>query len=256
MTNIIHNISQFYKDRYYAERFEIMKFIKFASSQIESTDVILDAGSGGKQPYKQQFLHARYESTDIEQLPNGSHTFLCSLDNIPRPDNTYDAIVCTQVLEHVEFPQKVVHEFYRILKPEGKLFLTAPQGARVHGEPYHFFNFTEYGLASMFKQAGFDIIFIRPNGGYFWNLAKRVRTLPRYISKQYKDPELAHKISIYDRLCWLMMVPMLFLLKPLYKYIVPILFFYLDSLDKKKVLTLGYHCYCVKSRVPVRVDNV
>lgn len=256
MSNIIQNISQFYRDRFYAERFEIMKFIKFASSQIKPSDVVLDAGAGNKQPYKQQFSHTRYESTDMEQSPNDAHTFLCSLDNMPRPDSTYDAIVCTQVLEHVEFPQKVVHEFYRILKPEGRLFLTAPQGARVHGEPYHFFNFTQYGLASMFRQAGFDIIFIRPNGGYFWNLAKRTRTLPRYISKQYKDPELADKISIYNRLCWLMMVPVLFLLKPLYKYIVPVLFFYLDSLDKKKLFTLGYCCYCVKPRASVHVDNV
>lgn len=246
MIDIIEKTSQFYKDRLYAERFAIMKFMKFASGQTKPSDVVLDAGSGDKRPYREQFSHAKYESTDMEQLPDGTHAFLCSLDKIPRPDNTYNAIVCTQVLEHVEFPQQVINEFYRILKPEGKLFLTAPQGARVHGEPHHFFNFTEYGLASLFKQAGFGINFIRSNGGYFWNLAKRIRTLPRYISKQYKDPALVDKISIYNRLCWSVMAALLFLLKPLYKYIVPVLFFYLDSLDKEKRLTLGYCCYCVK----------
>jgi len=39
-----------------------------------------------------------------------------------------NAIINTQVLEHVEYPQKVLDEFYRILAPGGKLFLTAPQG--------------------------------------------------------------------------------------------------------------------------------
>jgi SAM-dependent methyltransferase len=177
MTNIFQKISKFYKDTFHAERFEIMKFIKFASTQIKPSDVVLDAGSGNKQPYKQQSSHIRHKSTDIEQSPNNAHMFLCLLDNIPKSDNTYDAIVCTQVLEHVQFPQKVIHEFYRVLKQDGKLFLTSPQRSEVYDAPYHFFNFTEYGLGSMFKQAGFNINFIRPNGGYFWNLAKRLRTL-------------------------------------------------------------------------------
>jgi len=245
MTNFIQKITQFYEDRIHPETFAIRKFVEFGSRQVKPSDVILDAGAG-KQQYRQFFSHAKYEATDIEQLPNCEHDFICSLDNIPKPDNTYDVILCTQVLEHVEFPQKVVDEFYRILKPGGMLFLTAPQGARVHSEPYHFFNFTNYGLASLFKQSRFDIIFIKPNGGFFWGLGKMSRTLPRYISKQYKDPEIAAKIPIYNRLCWMMMAPLFFLLKPLYKHALPFLCFYLDSLDKKKHFTLGYTCYCIK----------
>lgn len=248
MTNPFQRISQFYENRIYPETSAIRKFVEFASHQVRPSDVILDAGSG-KQQYRKFFSHTRYESTDIEQLPNCEHNFICSLDNIPKPDNTYDAILCTQVLEHVEFPQKVIDEFYRILKPAGMLFLSAPQGARVHGEPYHFFNFTKYGLTSLFKQSGFDLIVIRPNGGVFWNLGKMVRTLPRYISKQYKDPGIAAKISIYNRLCWMMIVPLFFFLKPLYKHALPFLCFYLDSLDKKKVFTLGYTCYCTKPNI-------
>lgn len=250
MINFIHRISQFYEDRIHPETFAIKKFVEAASRQVKPSDVILDAGSG-KQQYRECFSHTRYESTDIEQLSNYEHNFICSLDNIPKPDNTYDAILCTQVLEHVEFPQKVIDEFYRILKPEGMLFLSAPQGARVHGEPYHFFNFTKYGLASLFKQSGFDIIFIRPNGGVFGYFGKIARTLPRYISKQYKDPGVADKISIYNRVCWMMMVPLFFFLKPLYKHVLPFLCFYLDSLDKKKHFTLVYTCYCTKPKVPV-----
>jgi len=63
------------------------------------------------------------------------HNFICSLDNIPKPNNSYGVIINTQVLEHVAEPQKVITEFYRILKPKGKLFLTAPQGWGIHGEP-------------------------------------------------------------------------------------------------------------------------
>jgi SAM-dependent methyltransferase len=245
MTNYIQRISKFYKYRIYPETSTIRKFVEFASHQVKPSDIILDAGSG-KQQYRKCFSHARYESTDIEQLPNYEHDFICSLDNIPKSDNTYNAVLCTQVLEHVDFPQKVINEIYRVLKPGGRLFLSAPQGARVHSEPYHFFNFTKYGLASLFEQSGFDIIFIRANGGVFWNLGKMIRTLPKYISKQYKNPEIAANISIYNRLCWMIMVPLFFFLKPLYKHVLPFLCYYLDSLDRTKHFTLGYICYCTK----------
>ena len=248
MTKSIQRLTQFYEDRIRPETFGIRKFVEFASHQVKPSDLILDAGSG-RQQYRKYFSHARYESTDIEQLPNCKQDFMCSLDNIPKPDNTYDAILCTQVLEHVEFPQKVIRECYRVMKPGGMLFLSAPQGAGVHGEPHHFFNFTEYGLASLFKQAGFDIVFTRANGGVFWNFGKMIQTLPRYISKQYKDPEIAANISICNRLCWTMMALLFFFLKPLYKHALPFLCFYLDSLDKKRLFTLGYTCYCIKSDV-------
>jgi len=247
MTKSIQRLTQFYADRIRPETFSIRKFVEFASHQVKPSDLILDAGSG-RQQYRKYFSHARYESTDIDQLPDCEHDFMCSLDNIPKPDNTYDAILCTQVLEHVEFPQDVIHECYRVLKPGGMLFLSAPQGAGVHGEPYHFFNYTEYGLRSLFKKAGFEVVFIRPNGGVFSSLGKMIQTLPRYISKQYKNPEIAAKVSLCNRLCWMMMATLFFFLTPLYKHAVPFLCFYLDSLDKKRFITLGYTCYCVKPR--------
>lgn len=245
MTKPTNRIMQFYQDRIRPETFGIRKFVEFSSHQVKPSHLILDAGSG-RQQYRKYFSHAKYESTDIEQLPDCEHDFMCSLDNIPKADNTYDAILCTQVLEHVEFPQNVIHECYRVLKPGGMLFLSAPQGAGVHGEPYHFFNYTEYGLRSLFKEAGFEVVFIRPNGGVFSSLGKMIQGLPRYISKQYKDPEIAAKVSLCNRLCWMMMATLFFLLTPLYKHAIPFLCFYLDSLDKKKFITLGYTCYCVK----------
>lgn len=224
---------------------EIEKFVEFASRQVKASDLILDAGSG-HQRYKGYFSHAKYKSTDIEALPGSEHDFVCSLDDIPKPDNTYDAVLCTQVLEHVEFPQRVVNEFYRTLKPGGMLFVSVPQGAGVHGAPYHFYNFTEYGLRSLLKEAGFEVRFVNHHGGCFWDLSKRMTTLPRYMSKQYKDPANADKISTLDRLCWTMLAPFVFLLKPFNKYILSILFYYLDALDKEKLSTLGYSCYCIK----------
>jgi SAM-dependent methyltransferase len=41
-------------------------------------------------------------------------------------DNTFDFIIFSHVLEHVEHPDKALKEIYRILKPEGEAIIMAP----------------------------------------------------------------------------------------------------------------------------------
>lgn len=185
-------------------------FIKKHSQFLKKTDKVLDAGAGSC-PYKKYFNPNQYNSTDVSD-ERSEHTFLCSLEKIPVPDNTYDMVVCTQVLEHVPYPQKVIDEFYRILKLDGKLLLTAPLGWMVHGEPYHFFNFTCYGLELLFKNSGFTVISIDAKGGIFWYISDLIKDLPIPIVK--------HFIQVY--------------------------LFFLDKFDKKQRCTLGYNCYVVK----------
>lgn len=45
---------------------------------------------------------------------------------IPQPDQCYDMIVCSHVLEHVPEDQKAMSELRRLLKPDGMLFLQVP----------------------------------------------------------------------------------------------------------------------------------
>jgi len=245
-------IPKYIRKRLDAEEFGIGKFMEFASKEIKKSARVLDAGAGSL-PYKDYFSHTVYESTDFENMFDSSykdtHNFICSLDSIPRQEGEYDAIINTQVLEHVEFPQKVINEFYRVLKPGGKLFLTAPQGWGVHGAPYHFFNFTNYGLESLFKKAGFRIKFIRPRGGIFWYLGKRMSTLPGYIFSQYvliKGTRQNNNTWFASKGMATLLFPLYLLALPVCKFLIPLSFFYLDRLDKIRNYTLGYSCYCIK----------
>lgn len=46
--------------------------------------------------------------------------------NMPYPDNFFDKICCSEVLEHVEDDKKALKELRRILKPSGRLVITVP----------------------------------------------------------------------------------------------------------------------------------
>lgn len=186
----------------------IDRFVKNASKLVKPSDKILDAGAGDC-PYRHYFNSSNYHSMDIK---GNDHTFLGNLEHIPVLDKTYDIILCTQVLEHVPYPQKVINEFYRILKPGGKLFLTAPQGWKLHGEPNHYFNFTKYGLALLFNDAGLSLVSIETQGGMFWYFNDCIRDLPLPFIKQF----------------------------------IQLFLFNLDKFDKNQKFTLGYNCYCIK----------
>lgn len=43
-------------------------------------------------------------------------------------DDTYDIVVCTEVLEHLQYPHKAVHNLTAAVKEKGVLFLTVPNG--------------------------------------------------------------------------------------------------------------------------------
>jgi 2-polyprenyl-3-methyl-5-hydroxy-6-metoxy-1,4-benzoquinol methylase len=45
---------------------------------------------------------------------------------IPMPDSSFNGIVSTEVIEHLENPRAVFREFYRLLRPNGVLIVTTP----------------------------------------------------------------------------------------------------------------------------------
>jgi len=49
-----------------------------------------------------------------------------SLENLGIADDTFDVVVCTEVIEHTPNPRCSVHELMRVLKPGGILVLTVP----------------------------------------------------------------------------------------------------------------------------------
>jgi SAM-dependent methyltransferase len=72
--------------------------------------------------------------------------------DIPFADNSFDGILCTEVLEHVQDYQALVDEMHRVLKPGGVALVTVPWSARFHYIPHDYFRYTPSTLATIFRK--------------------------------------------------------------------------------------------------------
>ncbi len=92
----------------------------------------------------------------------------------PFPNNHFDTIISTQVLEHVNKPWIMISEIGRILRPGGICIMTAPFMVPYHADPYDFFRYTKEGLMSLFQNEGFEIIESNSYGKTFTVLSEMI----------------------------------------------------------------------------------
>lgn len=187
---------------------------------------LIDIGAGDCQ-YQGYFQKLDYFSQDIKNNQQQSIDYLGEMKILP--SQKFDYVLCTQVLEHLAEPQKAFQEFYRILKKNGKLFLTTHLAFEEHGAPTDYFRFTRYGLKYLAEKAGFKIERIEPQGGRFVVLAKELQILwPRIIKNR------TAKLLFY-------------LLFSLPLFCLNFILISFDFLDKDKTLTLNYEAIFRKS---------
>ena len=224
--------------KYNSSRVYLSKFLNEISTEIPNGHLMLDAGSGDGR-YKKFFSNQIYENADIGKLERnyGDLTYQCDLKNIPVEDNKYDAIICTQVLEHINDPQKVLNEFYRILKPQGKLYLSAPLYYPEHEIPYDYFRYTQYGFKYLFDKSKLEIKSIEWLEGYFMTLATQLWIGSASLPLNYKN----YGLGIFG----ILVIPLMLLMKIGFFICAMIL----SRLDQCYKLTSVGHCknYVIKA---------
>lgn len=123
---------------------------------------VLDLGCGA-QPYRAWLAKSlQYVGADVEPGP-GLDAVLVPGQGLPFADASFDAVVCTQVLEHVEDLDQVLAEIARVLKPSGALVASVPCIYHLHGIPHDYRRFTEFGLRSLLKN--YRVEFVSRHGG-------------------------------------------------------------------------------------------
>lgn len=96
----------------------------------------------------------------------GIQTSLSPIEALPFPDRAFDAVICTDVLEHVLDPHPCVAEMLRVLGPAGYLFVRTPHAEDIshyqsEAFPYdygHLRSFDESAHRELFERHGATVI--------------------------------------------------------------------------------------------------
>jgi SAM-dependent methyltransferase len=79
--------------------------------------------------------------------------------------NTFDTVLCTDVLEHINKPELLFSEMSRILKNGGYLILGVPYLYWIHDPKYDFYRYTNHILKLYCQENNLDIIKLEAYGG-------------------------------------------------------------------------------------------
>jgi SAM-dependent methyltransferase len=116
---------------------------------------VLDYGCGGS-PYRSLFSPTAYHRADIPGTPGLDYEF-DEESHVAAPNDSYDCVLSTQVLEHVRRPERYLAECFRLLAPGGRLLLSTHGIYEEHGCPHDFQRWTSDGLRLAVENAGFDV---------------------------------------------------------------------------------------------------
>ena len=119
-----------------------------------------------------------YEGLQNDMWDTSRIDLVGDITNVQAPNASFDAILCSEVLEHVPEPTHALDEFKRLLKPGGKLILTVPFSSNVHMAPYHFCSgFSKYWYEHHLPLRGFKIVELLPNGDWYALLRQEIERL-------------------------------------------------------------------------------
>ena len=163
-------------------------WVKRQLENLPKNSLLLDAGCGSQQ-FRIFCDHLHYRGQDFGQykidekriighesggLGSGEGYQYGKLDyvgdiwKIDEANETFDAILCTEVFEHIPYPIETLQEFSRLMKSGGTLILTAPSNCLRHMDPYFFYSgFSDRWYEKFLKENGFELEEITPRGDYY-----------------------------------------------------------------------------------------
>ncbi|MFG3051508.1 class I SAM-dependent methyltransferase [Kitasatospora sp. NPDC048239] len=141
-------------DEAYAHLLDLREAL--AAAVDDAKGVWLDFGAGTS-PYRGLFREAALKTAELGGAEGYSVDYQLNEDgSCPAPDDTFDGVLSTQVLEHVDDPDAYLREAFRLLRPGGRLVLSTHGVWEDHGGQ-DLWRWTADGLARQAELAGFTV---------------------------------------------------------------------------------------------------
>ncbi len=190
---LMRNIMKERLKRLFDNAYSRQDWVRERLQEIPENSIILDAGCGD-QKYRRYCRHLEYYAQDFgayvtdekDSLTAGKTPYeygpldyMGNVWKIEERDGCFDVILCTEVLEHVPYPNRAITEFHRLLRPGGLLILTVPANSLRHMDPYYFYSgFSDRYLTQILTLNRFRDIRIEPVGSYHaWLMVETARCL-------------------------------------------------------------------------------
>jgi len=122
--------------------------------KLDETQHILDVGCGSK-PYQYILPKISWFGIDVCDGPKVD-LVIDNTNNWNISNDEFDAVLCTEVLEHAVDPGFVLDEIYRVMKPGAVALITTPFIYGIHGSPNDYRRYTHYGLTD--ECGAFEIV--------------------------------------------------------------------------------------------------
>jgi len=169
-------------DWFNTARLESLSTLKAMEKSAHALDgPLLDVGCGQK-PYQFLFSHVEFY-IGLQPVYEPTVDILGDAHHIPFGDCTVNSVICNQTLLLLKEPCLFFSEAFRVLRPGGKILVTAAQCWGSDGADY--FRFTGNGLRHMAESTGFKVSSIEPRGGKWMLIGTRLSSAI-YRSSRYR----------------------------------------------------------------------
>ena len=182
LANIGYTIRRFYIDKFYLHHI----------AGLPRNTHILDMG-GGAERKRGVFDVADFDVNVVsinlttEKKPHVQG----DASKLPFKENIFDAVICSELLEHVPSPPAILGEMFRVLKPSGVIYCCVPFNYRIHGDPEDFGRYTDHYWRIELTNYGFENIDIEKQGLFWSVLAEMIRG---HVAETFRDGKIRNSL--------------------------------------------------------------
>ncbi len=122
-------------------RFALNRFL----DSVEFHGRVLDLGCGSS-----RYTRHHPRTIRVDLAPQEHVHVLGDALHVPFREESFDTVICTELLEHLTRPRQAVEEIHRVLRSGGRCILSTRFCYPIHGAPHDYFRFSEFSLRSLF----------------------------------------------------------------------------------------------------------